>query len=99
MKTQKSARGNANKTAAGALDGLRQKAADAALHWVMSHQDRVAAFRRSVKGTPLEKAVSGLLDLIKSEAKGVAKAKPAARRGKPRPKAPARKRPARRKAG
>lgn len=57
---------------------LRAKAADAALHWVMSHEDRVNAFRSSVKGTPVSKAVESLLTLIKHEAH--AKAKPAATR-------------------
>lgn len=56
---------------------LRTKAAEAALNWVMSHEDRVNQFKSAVKGTPVAAAVDKLLDLLKSEAKT--------------PKAPARK--------
>lgn len=63
-----------------AIRELRQKAADAALRWVMSHQGRVAAFRRSVKDTPIEKAVDALLQLIRTEAKPARKS-PARRAG------------------
>jgi hypothetical protein len=48
---------------------LRHKAADAALHWVLAHDDRVKSFKRSVKNTPIEKAVDGLLKLLRSEAR------------------------------
>ncbi len=54
---------------------LRTKAADAALHWVMSHQSRVTAFKGAVKGTPVASAVDKLIDILKTEAKP---AKPAA---------------------
>jgi DNA-binding protein H-NS len=67
--------------------GLRAKAAEAALHWVISHEDRVNAFRSSVKGTPVAKAL-----LKKSGAKPAAKKRPAAK------KAAAKKKPAARKA-
>lgn len=53
---------------------LRAKAADAALHWVMSHESRVDQFKSAVKGTPVAGAVDKLIDLIKSEAKPAGKA-------------------------
>ena len=48
---------------------LRSKAAEAALNWVMSHEDRVNQFKSAVKGTPVATAVDKLLELLKSEAK------------------------------
>jgi DNA-binding protein H-NS len=73
--------------------GLRAKAAEAALHWVISHEDRVNAFRSSVKGTPVAKALDALIDMLKkSGAKPAAKKRPAAK------KAAAKKKPAARKA-
>jgi len=48
---------------------LRAKAADAALHWVMSHQSRVDQFKSAVKGTPFAGTVDKLLQLLKTEAK------------------------------
>ncbi|MFA5940400.1 MAG: hypothetical protein WC809_13670 [Sinimarinibacterium sp.] len=57
---------------------LRAKAADAALHWVMSHESRVDQFKSAVKGTPVAGAVDKLIDLIKAEAKP---AKTAAKKG------------------
>lgn len=48
---------------------LRAKAADAALHWVMSHESRVDQFKSAVKGTPVAGAVDRLIDLLKAEAK------------------------------
>lgn len=47
---------------------LRAKAADAALHWVMSHESRVDQFKSAVKGTPVAGAVDKLIALLKSEA-------------------------------
>lgn len=47
--------------------GLRAKAADAALHWITSHDDRISAFRSSVSGTPVERAFETVLKLLKSE--------------------------------
>ncbi|MGH8460042.1 MAG: hypothetical protein ACRESS_00400 [Stenotrophobium sp.] len=71
------------------IASLRAKAAEAALHWVMSHEDRVNAFRSSVKGTPVAKALDSLIDKLKSSSgamkkkparKSAAKKKPAARK-------------------
>lgn len=59
------------------IEALRAKAAAAALHWVISHQDRVNAFRASVKGTPVEKALDSLIEILKSNSGQPA---PAARR-------------------
>jgi hypothetical protein len=60
---------------------LRAKAADAALHWVISHKDRVNAFRSSVKGTPVAKAVDMLIDVLrKNSSKSSARRKPAAKK-------------------
>lgn len=53
---------------------LRAKAADAALHWVMSHQSRVNQFKSAVKGTPVAGAVDKLIALLKAEAKPAKKA-------------------------
>lgn len=66
---------------------LRAKAAEAALNWVISHEDRVNQFKSAVKGTPVAGAVDKLLALLKSEAKPVkASSKKAVKR-----KAPAKK--------
>lgn len=64
------------------VDALRARAAEAALHWVISHQDRVNAFRSSVQGTPVAQALDALLDLLK----GAAKKKPAAKKSKAKPR-------------
>jgi hypothetical protein len=64
------------------LGELRHKAADAALQWVLGHDDRVSAFRRSVKGSPIEKAFDALLKLLRAEARPAHK--PAKRRAAPR---------------
>lgn len=74
------------------IAGLRAKAADAALQWVMSHESRVNAFRSSVKGTPVAKVVDTLIDKLKSNAP-----KPAARKTAKKKKAAAKK-PAAKKA-
>jgi DNA-binding protein HU-beta len=68
------------------IAALRAKAADAALHWVMSHQSRISAFRSSFKGTPVEKAFDKLLGVLKSEA-GAGKKKPAKKAAKRKPAA------------
>lgn len=57
---------------------LRAKAADAALKWVMSHQGQLDAFRASVKGTPVAKA----LDVLLAALKGAAGKKPAKKTAK-----------------
>ena len=51
-----------------ALTQLRHMTADSALYWVLSHRTRVAQFRRTVKGTRVEKALDLLLHRIRSEA-------------------------------
>ncbi|MES2491406.1 MAG: hypothetical protein V4607_16600, partial [Pseudomonadota bacterium] len=63
------------------IDALRTKAASAARHWVISHEDRVNAFRSSVKGTPVEKALDTLIDILKSNSETpAARRKPAAKK-------------------
>lgn len=57
------------------INALRTKAAGAALQWVISHEDRINAFRDSVKGTAVEKALDALIDVLKSNSE-----KPATRR-------------------
>lgn len=70
---------------------LRAKAAEAALHWVMSHEDRVNAFRSSVNGTPVAKVLDALLAALRgaagSKAKPKSKAKSAAKKKAPAKKA------------
>lgn len=75
------------------IETLRSKAAAAALQWVISHQGRVDAFRASVKGTPVEKALDNLIAILKSNSgKATAKRKPAAKKkAAPKKKAPAKK--------
>lgn len=76
------------------ISALRAKAAGAALHWVISHEDRVNAFRASVKGTPVEKALDALLEMLKNASGGAGASKPAARARKAAPrKKPAAKKP------
>lgn len=76
------------------IAALRARAAEAALHWVIAHEDRVNAFRSSVKGTPVAKALDVLLDVLKKNT-----GKPAAKKAAKRPakKAAAKKAPAKRK--
>ena len=72
------------------LIAARAKAAEAALSWVMSHQDRVDAFRSSLKGTRAAGVVDKLLELLrgaagkKKPAKKAAKKKSAKRAAKKR---------------
>lgn len=71
---------------------LRTKAAEAALNWVMSHEDRVNQFKSAVKGTPVAGAVDKLLDLLESEAKPAkAPARKSAKKKAPAKKAAAKK--------
>ncbi len=72
---------------------LRAKAAGAALQWVISHEDRVNAFRSSVKGTPVAKALDALIDMLKHNSpKATARRKPAAKKkAAPKKKVAARK--------
>lgn len=63
------------------IAALREKAAGAALQWVISHEDRINAFRSSVKGTPVEKALDALIEMLKNNsAKPAAKRKPATKK-------------------
>ena len=88
------------------VNALRARAAEAALHWVIAHEDRVNSFRASVKGTPVAKALDALLDLLKKSsatpAKKSAGKRPAAKKKMaakktPAKKAAAKKAPAKRK--
>lgn len=63
-----------------AVSELRHMTADSALYWVLSHKDRIAKFRRSVKGTRVAKPFDKLLTIIRSEATPLAR--PAPRKGK-----------------
>lgn len=81
------------------VTALRARAAEAALHWVIAHEDRVNAFRASVKGTPVANALDALLDLLKKNSgKPAAKAKRPAPKKKAATKKPAAKKTAKRKA-
>jgi hypothetical protein len=71
------------------VKALRARAADAALHWIMANQGRVNAFRSSVKGTPVAKALDALLKLLRSEARTGKKKKKKAARRRPKAAAPA----------
>jgi len=68
MSNRKTHLGAARSHGRRALKQLRLAAADSALYWVLSHRDRVAKFRRAVKGTPAAKAVDQLLGTIRDEA-------------------------------
>lgn len=80
------------------IAALRARAAEAALHWVIAHEDRVDAFRSSVKGTPVAKALDALLDLLKKNSAKPAAKKAAAKRPAAKKKPAAKKAPAKRKA-
>ncbi len=79
---------------------LRVKAADAALHWVMSHKSRVNQFKDAVEGTPVAGAVDKLIHLLEVEAKPAKKAAPqkAAKKATKKTATKAAKKPARRAA-
>jgi hypothetical protein len=51
-----------------AVNELRHMTADSALFWVLAHKDRVAKFRRAVKGTRAAKPFDQLLTIIREEA-------------------------------
>ena len=68
MPKRKTHLGAARKHGRAALTQLRHMTADSALYWVLSHRTRVAQFRRTVKGTRVEKALDLLLQRIRSEA-------------------------------
>ena len=62
-----------------AVAELRHMTADTALHWVLSHQGRVAQFRRTLKGTRAARPFDKLLALMRTEATPVAPKRRAAR--------------------
>lgn len=63
------------------LESLWHQSAVATLHWVGAHRSRVEAFRKSVKGTPVEKVVNSALKAVRAEARTrTSKAKPKTRR-------------------
>lgn len=64
-----------------AVTELRRMTADSALHWVLGHKDRVAKFRRAVKGTRAAQPFNQLLTLIRQEASALPR--PAPRKRKP----------------
>ena len=68
MPKRKTHLGAARKHGRAALTQLRHMTADSALYWVLSHRTRVAQFRRTVKGTRVEKALDQLLHRIRNEA-------------------------------
>lgn len=51
-----------------AINELRHMTADSALYWVLAHKDRVAKFRRAVKGTRVAKPFDKLLTMIRDGA-------------------------------
>lgn len=51
-----------------AIAELRHMTADSALYWVLAHKDRVAQFRRSVRGTRAARPLEKLLTAIRAEA-------------------------------
>jgi len=51
-----------------AASELRRAAADSALFWVLGHKNRIAQFRRAVKGTRAERPIETLLDAIREGA-------------------------------
>jgi hypothetical protein len=51
-----------------ALKAVTHNAAVAAFQWVTEHEGRVTAFRKSIRGTPVEKAVNAALRKVKKQA-------------------------------
>jgi hypothetical protein len=68
MSKRKSHLGAAKVHGRKAVAELRHMTADSALHWVLAHKDRVAKFRRAVKGTRAAKPFDKLLTIIRAEA-------------------------------
>ena len=60
--------GAARKHGRKAVTELRHMTADSALFWVLSHRNRVAGFRRAVKGTAAAKPFDQLLQVIRDVA-------------------------------
>ena len=63
-----------------AVTELRRMTADSALFWVLAHKDRVAKFRRAVKGTRAARPFDKLLTLIRDEATPLARPAPRKRK-------------------
>lgn len=61
------------------LESLWHQSAVATLHWVGAHRSRVEAFRKSVKGTPVERVVNAALKAVRTEGRSARKTKPKAR--------------------
>lgn len=80
MSKRKTHLGAARKHGRAALNQLRHMTADSALYWVLSHRTRVAQFRRTVKGTRVEKALDLLLQRIRSEATPLPRSRPRRRK-------------------
>jgi hypothetical protein len=68
MSKRKSHLGAAKVHGRRAVAELRHMTADSALYWVLAHKDRVAKFRRAVKGTRAAKPLDQLLTLVREEA-------------------------------
>lgn len=81
MPTRNSHLGAAKAHGRKAITELRRMTADSALFWVLAHKDRVAKFRRAVKGTGAAKPFDKLLTLIRAEASDMPR-RPAPRRRK-----------------
>jgi len=76
MSKRKSHLGAARVHGRRAVTELRHMTADSALYWVLAHKDRIAQFRRSVKGTRVAKPFDKLLTIIRSEATPLARPAP-----------------------
>lgn len=80
MPKRKSHLGAARSHGRRAMTELRHMTADSALYWVLAHKDRVAKFRRAVKGTGAAKPLDRLLTLIREEASALPRATPRKRK-------------------
>ena len=81
MSQRKTHLGAARQHGRRAITELRHMTADSALYWVLSHQSRVAQFRRAVRGTRAAKPFDQLLTLIREEATALKRATPRKRKG------------------
>lgn len=61
------------------VESMWHQSAVAALHWVSSHHSRVAAFRKAVKNTPMEKALDAAIKALRGEVRAPAAARTKAR--------------------
>jgi hypothetical protein len=80
MSKRKSHLGAAKVHGRRAVAELRHMTADSALYWVLSHKDRVAKFRRAVRGTRAAKPLDQLLTLVREEASTLTRAAPRKRK-------------------